>query len=90
MAMDISNDFVVYVLWSNGHRKRYVGMTANLIGRFYSHNFLASKGRTVKFRPWTVVHLEFYATPKNTLEREKFLKTGRGREWMDKNIDIEI
>ena len=88
--MDIPDNFVVYVLWSDSHLKRYVGMTSNLIERFMSHNTLGKKGWTVKFRPWRVVHVEFYATKNEALKRERFLKTGRGRDWMDIHIDPEI
>ncbi|MCL8008640.1 GIY-YIG nuclease family protein [Gelidibacter japonicus] len=87
--MDFTMDFVVYVLWSPKYRKRYVGMTSNLIGRFESHNSLGRKGWTIKFRPWHVIHVEFYTTKKDAKNREDFLKTGRGREWMDLNLDMD-
>src|SRR5690554_4205491 len=83
--MDQPLDYVVYVLWSERHRKRYVGMTSNLIGRFRSHNSLGKKGWTVKFRPWHVVHVEFYMSKGSARARENFLKTGKGREWMALN-----
>ena len=65
-------------------------MSSDLIGRFRSHNSLSKKGWTVKFRPWEVVHVEFYASKSNAKAREDFLKTGRGREWMDLNLDMDI
>ncbi|WP_317172473.1 GIY-YIG nuclease family protein [Gelidibacter maritimus] len=80
---------MVYVLWSDRYRKRYVGMTSDLVGRFRSHNSLAKKGWTIRFRPWRVVHVEFYATKKDAKSREDFLKTGRGREWMDLNLNLD-
>ena len=88
--MDLTLDYVVYVLWSGKYRKRYVGMTSNLIGRFISHNSLGKKGWTIKFRPWRVVHVEFYTTKESAKDREDFLKTGKGRQWMDLNLDTEI
>ena len=86
--MDQPLDYVVYVLWSERHRKRYVGMTSNLIGRFRSHNSLGKKGWTVKFRPWHVVHVEFYMSKGSALARENFLKTGKGRDWMALNLNM--
>ncbi|WP_445455466.1 GIY-YIG nuclease family protein [Flavobacterium sp. HNIBRBA15423] len=64
-------EFVVYILFSEKHNKNYVGYTSNLIERFKSHNLLATKGYTIKFRPWKVVHVEFYTTKKDALQREK-------------------
>jgi putative endonuclease len=33
-----------------------------------------------------VIHVEFYGFKKEAMNREKFLKSGKGREWMRKNI----
>ena len=83
------DEFVVYVLFSTVFLKRYMGMTSSLISRFRSHNELGKKGWTIKFRPWKVVHLEFFKTKKAAMEREKQLKSGLGREWMDAHIDFK-
>ena len=82
-------EYVVYVLWSSRFQMRYVGMTSSLIFRFKSHNELGTKGWTIKFRPWKVVHVEFYETKKDALVREKQLKSGVGMEWMDLHINFE-
>ncbi|MGB0404056.1 MAG: GIY-YIG nuclease family protein, partial [Salibacteraceae bacterium] len=66
--------------------KRYVGFTSNLIERFKSHNKLAKKGWSIKFRPWIVIHVEFFDSKPKAMKREKFLKSGKGREWANKNI----
>ena len=73
-------EFVVYILFSEKHTKTYVGFTSNLIARFNSHNYLETKGYTIKFRPWKVIHVEFYFTKKEALLREKYFKSGKGRE----------
>ena len=65
-------------------------MTSNLIGRFISHNSLGKNGWTIKFRTWRVVYVEFYTTKESANDREDFLKTGKGRQWMDLNLDTEI
>jgi predicted GIY-YIG superfamily endonuclease len=39
--------FTVYVLFSSNYDKIYIGESANLIGRFQSHNQIATKGWTV-------------------------------------------
>ncbi|EAZ95654.1 hypothetical protein FBBAL38_08130 [Flavobacteria bacterium BAL38] len=75
-------EFVVYILFSEDYGKTYVGFTSNLIERFKSHNYLSKKGYTIKFRPWEVVYVEFFTTKSEALKREKFLKTGNGREFI--------
>ncbi|WP_379969684.1 GIY-YIG nuclease family protein [Epilithonimonas sp. UC225_85] len=72
-------EFVVYILYSEKFNKTYVGFTSSIIDRIKSHNFLATKGYTIKFRPWTVIHTEFFNNKKDAMEREKFLKSGQGR-----------
>jgi len=72
-------EFVVYVLYSEKFDETYTGFTANLLERFKSHNYLAKSGYTIKFRPWKVIHVEFFNEKKDAMKREQFLKTGQGR-----------
>jgi len=74
------DEFVVYILFSKSYGKTYVGFTSNLIERFKSHNYMSNKGYTIKFRPWEVIHVEFFTTKSEALQREKLFKTGKGRE----------
>ena len=76
----------VYVLYSKHLDKIYVGVTNSLIDRFSSHNFLATKGWTIRGRPWVVVHVEFVQDRTAGLKREKQLKGGQGRAWIRKEI----
>ncbi|TBX65386.1 GIY-YIG nuclease family protein [Flavobacterium silvisoli] len=80
------DEFVVYILFSKEHNKVYIGYTSNLIERFKSHNHLSKKGYTIKFRPWEVVHVEFFTTKSEALKREKILKAGKGREFIKEII----
>jgi putative endonuclease len=57
-------------------------MTSDLITRFHFHNNKSTKGFTLKFRPWTVIHVEFFSLKNEALAREKELKSGKGREWV--------
>lgn len=65
-------EFVVYILHSEKHDKNYYGQTSNLIARFKDHNELGNKGWVRRFRPWQVVHVEFFNNKAEALEREKF------------------
>lgn len=71
------DEYVVYILYSDKTGKSYVGFSNNLIYRIQSHNIFG-KGYTAKFRPWIVVHVEFYSTKEEATVREKHFKSGRG------------
>ena len=72
--------FTVYVLYSPKYKKIYIGFTSNLQERFKSHNELATKGWTIKFRPWDLVFIEEFQTKSEALKREKNLKGAKGRD----------
>lgn len=78
-------EYVVYVLYSEKYNIHYTGYTGNLIARFASHNLLSEKGFTKKYRPWTVVHVEFFNSKREAIVREKFLKSYAGRAFL-KNL----
>ncbi|MGL2966534.1 GIY-YIG nuclease family protein [Flavobacterium sp. XGLA_31] len=80
------DEFVVYILFSGEHNKVYIGCTSNLIERFKSHNYLSKKGYTIKFRPWTVIYVEFFTTKSEALKRERNLKAGKGRAFIKEII----
>ena len=79
-------EFVAYILYSEENDIHYTGYTSNLIERFKSHNRIATKGFTVKYRPWTVIHVEFFESKKEAIDREKFLKSGKGREFIKSQV----
>lgn len=72
--------FKVYILFSRKYNKTYVGFTSNLEERMKSHNFLGKKGFTVKYRPWELVYSEDFETKAMAMQREKYFKTGKGRD----------
>jgi putative endonuclease len=80
------DQFVVYVLFSPSSGKTYTGMTSALISRFHYHNSKSKKGFTTRFRPWIVVHTEFFESKKSALSREAELKSGNGRSWVRNQI----
>ena len=74
--------YTVYVLHSPKFNKIYIGHTSDLDGRIRSHNALATKGFTVRYRPWILVHTEIFDTKALAMKREKALKTAGGRQWI--------
>jgi len=74
--------YAVYVLFSESFSKIYIGFTSDLEQRLKSHNELATKGWTIKFRPWRIIHTEIFESKQDAMRREKELKTASGRKWI--------
>ena len=72
--------YTTYVLYCESFDKIYIGYTSNLEQRLLSHNQLATKGYTIKFRPWRIVHQETFQTKQEAMLREKQLKSAHGRQ----------
>ena len=70
-------EFVVYILYSKKSKRNYTGSTSNLVQRFYSHNIF-EKDSTRLYRPWIVVHIEFYESKEDATRKEKYYKSGSG------------
>ena len=74
---------IVYILYSFVHNKTYTGYTTNLLHRFHLHNVHSNTDWTRSYRPWVLLHTELYETKKEALAREKELKSGKGRDWIN-------
>ena len=67
--------FTVYAIYSEKFDKIYVGFTSDLEARIKSHNELATKGWTIKYRPWKLIYQEEYDLKEEAMNREKELKS---------------
>ena len=77
--------FYVYVLESESSDRLYTGHTKNIDERVNQHN--SGKSRYTRGRgPWRLMFYEEYATRGEAMVREKFLKTGRGRDWIKSKL----
>jgi putative endonuclease len=74
--------FTVYVLHSTLHNKIYIGYSSDMPRRLLSHNELATKGYTIKYRPWIIAYTEEVQTKSEALKREKQLKSANGRQFI--------
>jgi len=79
--------FTVYILISLKDQKRYIGLTENLERRIYEHNSGLVKS-TRNRRPLKLIHTGKFETKKEAESKEKFYKTGKGRELL-KNLNIK-
>jgi putative endonuclease len=62
--------------------KRYVGITNNLSRRLREHHRHHSKAGQL-IGEFIVIHTESFTDHKSARLREKFLKSGKGRKWLD-------
>ena len=75
--------FTVYALYNSSAAKVYIGQTENLARRVMEHNSHTFKGYTSRFQgEWKLIYSESVATRSEALEREKQLKSFRGREYI--------
>ena len=74
--------YTVYVLYSPNFNKIYIGYSSNIEERLNSHNHLATKGYTIKYRPWELFYTEIFDTKAEAMKREKQLKSAKGREFI--------
>lgn len=73
--------YTVYAIKSQKDGRIYVGLTANLVRRLIDHN----KGRvfsTKGFTPWVLIYTEKTNTRLEARIREKYLKSGSGKEFL--------
>jgi len=71
--------FYCYVLQSRKTGRKYVGSCQDLEERIRRHNRGESKA-TKHGLPWTMLRSESVATRREALARERYYKTGRGRD----------
>jgi putative endonuclease len=89
---EIANDvqstttmFYVYVLQSEADWGLYIGMSENLRRRFREHQqgeSISTKSRV----PWRLIYYEAYLVKEDAEGRERFLKSGSGRKFLDQQM----
>ena len=75
--------FYCYVLQSPKTGRRCVGSCENLAERIRRHNAGDSKA-TKHGVPWVLLHSETFPTRSEAAQRERYYKSGRGRDELDK------
>ena len=78
--------FCIYVLKSQKNNKKYVGLTTkNVFLRLQEHNHGTNQW-TRNNRPFSLVYYEEYTDESFAKKREKFFKSGNGREVLKKKL----
>ncbi|OGI68250.1 hypothetical protein A2738_02180 [Candidatus Nomurabacteria bacterium RIFCSPHIGHO2_01_FULL_42_15] len=78
--------FSIYILKSLKKGKRYIGYTGKTAEkRLIEHNS-NSNVFTRQNKPFVLIYTEEYQTKAEAIKREKFLKSGQGRKFLDGKI----
>ena len=82
--------FTVYVLQSKSSSRIYIGQTENLEKRLRQHNdkdFDKRSYTKLSGKEWEVVYKEGYKTRGEAINREKYLKSHHGRDYIRGQIE---
>jgi putative endonuclease len=78
--------FIVYVIESLKNGKRYMGYTSKTAEqRLDEHNKGCNKW-TRENRPFRLIYKEIFDNGKDARQRERFLKSGQGRKFLNNKI----
>jgi len=72
----------LYVLKSQASGRRYVGITNDLVRQLREHSSGKTKAGQI-LGDYVLLHTEEFVDHVRARAREKFLKSGQGRKWLD-------
>jgi putative endonuclease len=75
-----------YVIRSTVDGRLYKGVSGDIEQRLLEHNAGKTKS-TRPYKPWTLVYFEKFDTFEEARNREKFFKSGSGREFLKNILD---
>ncbi|MCK9611627.1 MAG: GIY-YIG nuclease family protein [Bacteroidales bacterium] len=82
--------FTVYVLKSLSTGKLYTGQTEDIQRRINEHQTETGPVRYTKGRgPWELVYTEDFSDRSQAMAREKYLKTGAGRDFIKRQLFLK-
>lgn len=76
-------EYSVYIISSRTGKTQYIGHTNNLQRRLFEHRNGLSRW-TKSFKDWELLYHEKFKSRSEAMKREKFFKTGKGREEIEK------
>jgi putative endonuclease len=79
------NMYYAYVLKSNKKKTFYYGSTSDLEQRLFEHK--SGKNQYTRSRtPWKLVYFEEFTTNPEAVQRERFFKSGQGRQYIKEKL----
>lgn len=76
----------VYLLECQQDKSWYIGQTDDLVARVKRHNSGTGAQTTARKQKWRLVYYEAYIEKADSLGRERFLKSGSGRNYLKKQL----
>jgi len=77
----MKSDYYVYAIIILIDERIYVGISSNIENRLKYHN-LGKVFSTKGYRPWKLFYKEFVGNRLKARKREKYLKSGCGKEFL--------
>ena len=81
----MKSGYYVYAIVSIVNNRIYVGISHNVNERLKYHN-LGKVFSTKGYRPWKLFYKEFIGSRVEARKREKFLKSGCGKEYLKSKL----
>ena len=78
--------FWVYVLENQIDKSWYIGATSDLMKRLQEHKSGSGAKTTRIKKGWKLIYCEGYIDKRDAFGREKFLKSGSGRRFLNKQM----
>lgn len=76
----------VYILEAEEGGGWYIGYSSDLRRRLKEHNSGKGARHTRAQKDWKLIYYEAYRNKRDALGREKFLKSGSGRTYIEKQL----
>jgi putative endonuclease len=73
--------YTLYILHSKSFNRYYVGYTNDIARRLTEHNRIKGKFTDVGI-PWILVYTESFASKKEAMDREKFIKSRKSKSFI--------
>lgn len=81
--------YYVYAIKSESRNYIYVGLTNDFDRRIKQHN-TGKESTTKPYAPFKIVSIETYPSRMEARKREKYLKSGVGKEYLKSLVNINI
>ena len=79
-------NYYIYILQSQKDFSYYIGFSKDPENRLEKHNN-SKTGYTSKKKPWSLVHIEEFATKTEAIKREIFIKKQKSSEFIRQLIE---
>jgi putative endonuclease len=85
----MKSDYYVYAIHSIKHKIIYVGLSTDPEKRLRDHNYGMTKS-TKPYRPWSILYKEKIGSRIDARKREKYLKSGIGKEFLKTLLNMPL